>query len=362
LAPEIVNRPKRAVERALEALCPSPSETEFLRACLWRGEPAAGCWRNWRALVEDPVSALSTERGGLKYLLPLALEAASGGEEEERELTALMRAAHLRERLRDELCAKAYTEIEAALAARGLSFLVGGEFAVATSAYPERGLRHCHELELLLEPADFDEAGRALGADLDCVRLTSTDERGALFEHPSGLPVRLSPGTLGWLEDWTGTSELEPSAVSVVVGRSPARLPSDADLLVDVVLRTVAARRPPALVWACDGVLLSRSAGLEPERLLERGAGTALVLSVLARYLANELGAPIPEQLLESLRRSGAGSSAGERAAILERFAAWYPRALFDRLPRRPVSAFRRALSPRPRKRRTRRHRARPDS
>ena len=328
LARATTGRPDTAVERVLAALRPTPLETELLRACLWEDEDGAAAWRRWRRQVSDPVAVLSVERGGLRYLLPLLLTPATRQPQEERELLTLLRAARLRERLRDEVCSRVYGEVRTVLGERELAFLVGGEFAVAATAYSDRSQRHCHELELLLTPGDLVEASRTLVSELHCSPRGPSDADGALVEHPSGLPVRLSTGTLGAPHGRIAVGDLEQAAVLAQIGDSPASVPSAADLLVDVLVRAVADGRSSGLWWVCDGALLCRSAHLDWERVLDHFSGTALMLRALARYLAEEVGASIPALVLERLRLSAARATPSERVAILRNVSTWNPIAV----------------------------------
>jgi hypothetical protein len=187
----------------------------------------------------------------------------------------------------------------ATLGETGIRTVAIGGAALAETVYDEPALRHCHDLDLLVEAGDVTAAAALLTR-----RGFRPARSGGALLHETGLPVvvhgrfvRRAPRDLDFEEVWGRSSARE-------LGGAPARVPSAADQLLRVCARMSSSRaRSPR--WACDAWLLVADGEVEWELLLESASRTRLAprLAVALEYLAGRLDAPIPATFLRELPR-----------------------------------------------------------
>src|SRR4051794_27310273 len=273
------------VLRTVAVVCPGAAETDVLRACLWEGPEAGAAWERWRAGLDDPADTFRGPRARLRELGPL-LDAAvrrDGGEPGTREMATALRAAGAREELR---AASLRTALAEALGAREAPVVLKGA-ALAEAAYPEPGLRHTHDLDLLVAPA-----GRPFREVM-----------------PSGVPVNGHPhlfaGAFHRAAEPGMRARLAPARVAGVAVRTLA--PDDA--LVHVCGHAFSLGGADLGHWVPDAWFLIRSSpGLDWDRLVdtaERGR-LAIPMACLLGYLARDLRAQVPPETIETLRRRAA--------------------------------------------------------
>jgi hypothetical protein len=174
-----------------------PRDTLLLRACLLGGEATAVAWSGWRGVTPDP-SAEIAGRPELKVLLPLLHDGLRAAGVDALELATYLRTARVRERHRAQAIAEVAGTVAAALAGADVAATLTGGLALATTAYADPGLRHCHDIDLVVDPADGARALRALAsAGFQCsdpVAGVTTAPRRAVA--PGGLPVIVHHGTV----------------------------------------------------------------------------------------------------------------------------------------------------------------------
>jgi hypothetical protein len=230
----------------------------------------------------DPLGSLRDRAVKRAAILPLLLRAAPPGTDAA--LLSVLRAARAHEELRVGTIRAACADV---LAQEDEPALVVGGVALAATAYDEWPLRHCHDLDLLVRSG----AGESV--------------------HPSGLPVvrhaRLHPRgrPVGGVRD---------RAVGVTVAGVEARVLAPTDALVHVLGR--AARGLGSLRWAVDAAVLARRhPDLDPRVAAEHAAATraARPVAALARFVRDELGAPLAPELIDAL--GGAGRRLGRLGA-----------------------------------------------
>jgi hypothetical protein len=190
------------------------------------------------------------------------------------------------------------------LHAAGVDPTLTGGVAVAETAYPEPGLRHCHDVDVLIaggerEPATRALAGRGGGAD-------SPQHRGRLVVgHPLGAPVALHdrlftlPGPRPPIESMLGRRhEVEVDGV-----RAGVLAPDD--LLLQVVGRGVCDVPAGYLRWAVDAAEIARGA-VDWERFAATASRSRLagILAIGLGYLRGQLGAPVPAAALSAPSRT----------------------------------------------------------
>ncbi len=167
----------------------------LLRACLLDGEAVAAAWSGWRAATPDP-SAEIAGRPEVKVLLPLLHDGLRAAGVDARELAIHLRAACVWERHRAQAIAAVADQARAALAGAQVAATLTGGWAVATTAYADPGLRHCHDIDLVVQPCDGPRAMRALAqagfACGDPAIVVTTAPRRAIA--PGGLPIIVRGG------------------------------------------------------------------------------------------------------------------------------------------------------------------------
>ena len=310
-----MNRPRPG---GLCLLLPTPEETDLLRACLWSGPTAREAWERWRA---------GGVHGGLgdeavKPLLPLLYHAVRRNDlAVEPRVRATLGAAALAETRRSaayhRICARACAAVEEA----SVPFLVLTGAALGDTVYPAGALRHSHDVDLLVEARDLDCATEALrrggftpvpGRGRDVEQRELRDDSGLPIRlHSRLLPVRYYDMALDGIRD--------RAQVSAIAGRRLSTL-SAADHLVHVCGLAACAGRGRSLKWVFDAwYLIARHPELDGQALLRMAsdARAVLPLTVLLGYLADQLDARLPNQLVAGLAAAAARTDRTAREVAL---------------------------------------------
>ena len=282
-----------AALEALATVLPNAERTLLLRACL---RDDADAWERWRARTGGLSAALREGRAprGLAPLLHDAVRRA--GLPADPSTLTLLRTAAVREELRAGAVERAAAQVVTALAAVGIEPVVTGGPALAATAYESPALRHRHDLDLLVGEQELERAAAALGNGSELrVRLhTQLVGRRGFGEPPAPRTRRFDFG----------------GARACTLARE--------ELLLHVCVRAVCRAQPAALVWAADAwQLLARAPGLDWQRLLATATAsrTELPLAAALRYLARELDAPVPPQVLGELVAAAGRADAPARDA-----------------------------------------------
>lgn len=299
-----------ALARALAPLLPDRDGTLLLRALLLSGSAGRDAWHRWLAGSGDPRVLFAHERRGLKRLLPLLYAAtARTGVAVEKDLLTYLRTAYAREKMRGAVYREGAHEALRALGAVGAPFVVLRGAALAELHYEDWALRHCHDLDLLLDPPRVDRAAAALVSagftrlDDDAARARGT----VRMAHASGLPVELHTRLFAHPAYAVPFAELwRRRCHAVICGVDVATL-SSADTLLHICGHASCSSSRATLRWVCDAALLiERTSALEWMQLVAsaRRWGVALPLSLALSYLRRELEVPVPEMALGALRRA----------------------------------------------------------
>lgn len=311
-----------ALAETLAYVLPTPDQTLLLRACLQSGTAGREAWRVWRARAGEPKQVLREDGGGVRRLPPLLFAALrrNGIVEPDGALTTLLRTAYLREELRNATFFRIFGQVVSALAAADIPAIVLRGAALGGTVYGDPALRHAHDVDLLLRRADLARAAPALSS------LGFRPYDGSIgppadvgLAHPSGLPLvlhsypfRLPYGNALLAELWA-RSRIEP------VAGAAARLLAPADALLHVCGHAASAPGRAPLLWACDAWhLIERRPDLDWHVLVEsaRRGHLALPLSIMLRYLAVELEAPIPATVLRRIDAAAEADALGREAAL----------------------------------------------
>jgi hypothetical protein len=318
-----VSSAKPVLSDTLSVLLPTPAQTLLLRACLWKdgsGREASGAWLQQHS--RQPGKQLQEDH--LKSLLPLLFAAFQrNGVEADHEFLTILRAASLREELRAQTYRRICREVLSAFAAAGISSIVLKGAALADLVYAHPALRHCHDLDLLLEESDPAKAIRllsSLGFSLIERALPLSEWQDLQFVHESGLPLELHRYLFRLPLYNTIAPEIQARSHVHHVADVPVRILTLADQLLHVCGHAASCASRESLRWACDAWLLVERFPDLDWGLLEdcaRRSHLTLPLSVLLNYLATELRAPIPAAFLTRLTALAARARMVECEAAL---------------------------------------------
>ena len=304
-------------------MLPKPVETLLLRACLLPGEPGLEAWKIWCDRVENPSKIFEDNRIGLKGLLPLVRKGLEGtGFDDDKGLLTYARAAYLHEERRYAAYRNICTQVLSALNTANIPVVALKACVVAETAYQEPADRHCHALDLLVNDDDLARAGAVIeGVDFTKPKIQLRPGPDHVsYRHRFGLPVELHTRLLVLphyrlpIDDIRGRTE--PRSIAGV----PTTILSPADNLLHICGLAAGERVRANLRWVCDSrQILIRSPGLDWNVFLDtvRPCGLALPMYVLLRYLADELDAPVPGDVLQKLREDARRAEPRDREAAL---------------------------------------------
>ncbi len=299
----------------VSTILPDAATAAFLQAALRDGPEAHAAWDHFRSAIPSLPDFLRSDRAGLKRLLPL-LEHNVRTQRiaVDRQVGAILRSAAVRERVRFRLFADSARAGMVALADAGLTPLVL-KGAAAACYYPAPHLRHCHDLDLLLDPADVSRAATALSAADFGDGQPIEHSPGTRFSHRSGLPIECHHTLLG--------PETTPDDLSVLLERSrsaavlgtPVRVLAPADQLAHLCGHALQNPRRRTFAWVADAYLLIRHAPDVWDSLLEAATDLRVELPalVILTDLRDRFGSPVPEPVLIALRQAAARTDRGRR-------------------------------------------------
>jgi hypothetical protein len=169
----------------------------LLRACLLDGEAVAVAWSGWRGATPDPGAEIAG-RPEVKVLLPLLHDGLRAAGVDAGELATHLRTACVWERHRARAIAAVADQVSQALAGAHVAATLSGGWALATTAYADPGLRHCHDIDLVVDPRDGPRTMRALAlAGFACgdppIAVTTAPRRAVA---PGGLPIIVHAGSV----------------------------------------------------------------------------------------------------------------------------------------------------------------------
>ena len=266
-----------AVTRAVRLALPTEASTAALRAALWEGDAGRAAFDSWVARVGDPRDLPSDQRQAVRELAPQLDEARRGhGAPAPGALGVLLHAAADHERRRWT----PYRNAAVDLLGDEAEPLVTGGLATALAAHPEPALRHCHDLDRL-GPAP------------------------ATATHPSGLPTVVHQGLLppAWGADEDLDALRSRSVADDRLGR-PIRRLGVGDLLVTVLVHSIAGGRGHSVRWASDVSLLARVAtegdwAVVSRTVTDHCLGPVVLPSL--RFVADDLCGAVPTAVVDEV-------------------------------------------------------------
>jgi len=306
-------------------LLPDAQDTLLLRACLGDAASATAAWEAWLAMAEGMPRALA-DRPRSRRFLPLLHHALSAhGVALTEPALSILRAASLWEERRAMRIRAILIEVLASLRRTGVAVILLKGAALAETAYPQFRLRHCHDLDLLVEEAALLQAGQALiaaGFPPAAAAGARAVGRSLAMKHKDGLPVNLHTRL------WTTSLRVDPLA-SILrrarvtdIGGERVTILAPTDMLLHVCGRAGIGAGPGNWAWIADAAMIQRRhepAAEDWGDLVQVAAEIGIALPLAARfgYLATRIGLPIPPAALNALTGAACRSSSSERDAAI---------------------------------------------
>jgi hypothetical protein len=320
------------------ALLPGPERTLLLRACAGASADGAEAWRQWCAKVGDPAAALSAGGSDTRSLSPMLQQGLSASGADPGPLRVPLRAAATRERERTATMWAGVASVLRELKAAGVDATLIDEVATSQTAYGDVGIRHCHGVQLLIRSTERQAAIETLkrNGGTPPARLHHSVN---VVSHPLGAPVALKKKLLVVAGSRLSEAPMLARRRSIeIAGVASPTLAAD-DLLLSVVAAGLCDAPPGSLQWAVDAhqILTRAGEGFEWERLVStaRDSRLARLLALGVGYLADQLGAPVPERARASMEGAAdPGADAFARVAVLRarrRGGSWKREALRPR-------------------------------
>jgi putative nucleotidyltransferase-like protein len=311
----------------LSLMLPDAQDTLLLRACLSDAAGAAEAWQAWLATTPG-LPAVLVERPRSRRFLPLLFHVLSThGVAVAEPSLSILRAATLWEERRAFQIRPILVQVLAILRGVGASALLLKGVALAESAYTQSRLRHCHDLDLLVEAESLPAAREALlAAGYRPVVLAGTgrgqDGASLALQHEGGLPVNLHTklwaagtpdGTLAAFRRRARTIDIEGESVPIF---------APMDMLLYVCGHAGIGAGPGNWTWIVDAAMILRRhpPGAEDWAGLVRTAaesGIAVALAVRFSELAARFDLAIPVGVLDALVEAAWQSSSGEKDAAI---------------------------------------------
>lgn len=295
---------RQLLAHAMDRILPGHDETQLLRAVLHRGGRAQEAWTAFQGGMKDLPSLFRTDTGNRKRLSPLLLHSIRENElDADPALLTILKTATLREELRVAVVRRIAGEIFEALRAHDLPFLVLKGSALAESVYADPAWRHSHDIDLLLPPDAVDRAAQIIG-DLglsEAARLPW--DQGRDFRHRTELPILLL-NRLYRVPFYRASFE-RLEARGRTLTRDPLgaiRVLDPTDALLHCLGHASYCPGRSNLLWVVDAwMLLHHSDSVDWTEFERRIAEMRLEVPVgtMIRYLAEEVGAPIPADTVE---------------------------------------------------------------
>ena len=316
------SRSKHGLSDVLSMVLPNEQQTQFLRACLWSGEDGCRAWLNWSETCSDTRDILRKREFGLKGLTPLLYHNLQRNELEiVPSLLTFLRTAQIYEEKRTIVFREICQNVLMVLNSAKKQFLVVKGAAFADTAFEKPSLRHCHDLDIVLEDSDPREILALLaplGFTLSSRKISCGWENFNLV-HQDGLPVSLHRNFFGISLYNRVEKEMWARCEGKLVADVPCRVLSPADALLHVCGQAFVSGHSTLPMWASDSwASVIRFPDLHWEQLIAsaRQSHLALPMFVMLGYLAEKLQAPIPSQVLVDLGRAASKNIVGQEIAL----------------------------------------------
>lgn len=308
------------MRRALRELLPGPGPTLLLRACLQGGAGGRAAWAEWGARNPDPMAGLAATSERIYLCGPLLGHAVeeSGVEPGDDELGATLRAAGLREGRRAAVLHRGVGAALAALDAGGIDATVVGGVDFAERSWPRPGLRHTHDLDLLVGEGEIAAAAEILRG-LGGAGPAAPSPRGDLqMTHLEGAPVFLHTGLFPFRGPTPPMGEILARRERAEIAGAETKVLAREDAIPRAVALGLCGPRPGHIKWVPDVHLALAAVPPDWERLVASAEASRLSIACEAglSYLADECGLDVPAEHRARLTAAAERAGAAERDVI----------------------------------------------
>jgi len=295
-------------KRLFSLWLPDEEQTLLLRACLQPDRSGREAWEAWKARVGDYRGFLVKERQGVKRLLPLLHHNLLKSEAAvEQSFSSTLETACMREEIQSETFLRVCGEVLTVLRGADIDFIVLKGTALAETVYKSLVLRPCRDVDIFVNPKDQVGAAQTLKETpfgLSAGPANGSGSNSVAVELNSGLSVKFhvalfsAPYYEPPMQDlWERTKVREIAGTNV-------RVFEPADMLLHVCGHAAGSSSRDTLRWVCDArILLENTPNFPWDRFVDtalRGR-LALPLWIMLGYLAEELAAPVPGEVLKAL-------------------------------------------------------------
>jgi Uncharacterised nucleotidyltransferase len=308
---------------ALSLVLPTPEQTLLLRTCLWSRDLARQAWEEWRIRYDGAETGFAGNNPSIRKLRPLLFNAFQQHDlQADSKTGTYLRSAYLKEELRNKIFRRICRAVLQLLQREDFAAIVLKGTALAETVYGNPVLRHCHDIDILLPDDELSRAANLLSS-LGFQRANSNiPERNSYvrMQHESELPVELHSGLFDVPYYNVISSEIQARSQSRRIADVPVRILTPSDSLLHVCGHASHSASRQSLRWVTDAwFICNRHPDLDWDLLLEcaRRSRLALPLSVMLRYLAEDLNAPIARTFLNRLSAAASKSDAIERQLAL---------------------------------------------
>ncbi len=304
----------------VSTILPGDSVTALLQATLWPGPESRGAWERWRRATGSFAGFLRLDRSGLKRILPLLeYNLRLHGTPMDGEAGPILRAAALREEVRFRSFSTHGRAGLDGLAAAGVEPIVLKGAAAAALYYTSPGLRHCHDLDVLVCSGRMPYIAESLAAAGFPTSELIAQTPGIRFIHRSGLPIECHASPFRSPCYPVNLDSLRARGRSAVILGSTCRVLGAGDMLAHICGHALENPRRRSMTWLMDAYLLIDR---EPDpwpSFLEAATSMRIELpaAVILAYLRDRLKAPVPDAVLTRLRREAAATTADLRRAAI---------------------------------------------
>ncbi|AFY61433.1 nucleotidyltransferase family protein [Synechococcus sp. PCC 6312] len=289
----------------LNVILPNSDHTLFLQTCLLTGDGGEKAWQAWKQKNQNPLIAIKKQSQPYKRHLPLLYYGLIRNKIKiSNTLQTVLRTAVMREQLRNKTYERiCYQTLDVLHKANIRPFLLKGS-VTASIAYPHPSLRHCHDIDLFIQPMEYKQAIVAFKKAK--LRLISSDVQQLDIElkHPSGLPVFIHRNLFANAVYNKVQDKMLVGSKPLLIMKKEVNSLNFTDLLLHICGHAATSSSCQALTWVYDAYfLLQQFPQIDWQNLLDnaRSARFSLPLWVMLQYLQQSFQAPIPEAFLFAL-------------------------------------------------------------
>jgi len=317
---------KPALAESLSVILPGPEETLLLRTCLLSTDPARQAWDEWQRRRNKCAATFLGDDESINKLRPLIFHALRRhGITLDKDNQTYLRSAYFKEELRSKVFRRICRATLLLLRQEGIAAILLKGTALAETIYDCPVLRHCHDIDVLLQ--EEEEISRTaslltvLGFHKDTKKPEPQTFRVRLL-HQSRLPLELHTDLFQIPYYNRCLDEIRERSLDRLISGVPTRVLAPSDSLLHVCAHAFCSDKRESLRWVTDAwLLIDRHRDLDWDLLLECARKTRLLLplSVTLNYLAESLDAAIPSTFLHRLFEAASRSNARQREFALSK-------------------------------------------